>query len=283
MFARTVVLGVVGIVLGSLSAEAQIIGTFSWQTQPYCNRVTMTVVQQGGVYQLVGTDDQCGAGPAPVTGTAIPSGSGVAMGVTVSLGTGHAAHLSATIALANLSGTWADADGRTGPFAFSGTTGGAPRPAPAAASAILVTQFSPTVYAGTGAAATVARSDHTHDDRYYTRTQVDSRRAGEVIAMGYMSATGAQPTIAEQRTAAGITLSATSPALGRVDLVVTGADTTDFPLVMVTAHSSAALSRTCNTRSLAVGPGITTYTARIECYDATGAAAATSFQFVVID
>lgn len=204
MFARAVVLGVVGIVLGSSGAEAQQnIGTFSWQTQPHCNRVTVTVIQQGGVYQLVGNDDQCGAGPAPVTGTAIPSGSGVAMGLTVWLGTGRAAHLSATIALANLSGTWADADGRTGPFGFSGATGGSPRPAPAASSAILVTQFSPTVYAGTGAAATVSRSDHTHDDRYYTRTQVDSRRAGEVIALGFVNASGAQPVFNEQRTASG--------------------------------------------------------------------------------
>jgi hypothetical protein len=174
MGVKTVVVAALGIGLGSLSADAQVIGTFPWQTQPYCNRIVLTVVQQGGVYQLVGTDDQCGAGSAPVTGTAVPTGSGVAMGVTIALASGRVAHLTASISLATLSGTWTDADGHTGAFVFSGATGGALRPAPAGATAIVVTQFSPTVYGGTGTAATVARSDHTHDDRYYTRAQVDA-------------------------------------------------------------------------------------------------------------
>ena len=56
------------------TAEAQPIGTFSWQLQPFCNVVTVTVTQQGGVYTLDGYDDQCGAPTvASVVGTAIPN------------------------------------------------------------------------------------------------------------------------------------------------------------------------------------------------------------------
>jgi hypothetical protein len=111
-------------------ASAQPIGTFSWQTQPYCNVITVTVVQQGAAYQLVGSDNLCGAGTAAVTGSAVPTPSGVQMGLTVAQPTGRPAHLSATIGLGNLAGPWIDADGRTGTLAFGGNAAGTPRPAP---------------------------------------------------------------------------------------------------------------------------------------------------------
>jgi hypothetical protein len=41
-------------------ASAQFIGTFSWQTQPFCNRITVNVTQAGNAYILEGFDDQCG-------------------------------------------------------------------------------------------------------------------------------------------------------------------------------------------------------------------------------
>ena len=66
-----------------LEAHAQTIGTFRWQLSPFCNVLTLTVVLQGSVYQLVGTDDGCSGGTAmPVTGTAFQQGSGVTMGLT---------------------------------------------------------------------------------------------------------------------------------------------------------------------------------------------------------
>ena len=46
---------------GASWAEAQSLGTFQWQLQPYCNLVTVTVTQNGGLYTLDGYDDQCGA------------------------------------------------------------------------------------------------------------------------------------------------------------------------------------------------------------------------------
>lgn len=179
MTAKTVALVMTGLVLGWTRADAQVVGTFTWQTQPYCNKVSVTVVQHGGVYQLMGSDDLCGAGPAPVTGTAIPSATGVAMGLTIAYPGGQAAQLSTSISLASVSGTWTDADGHTGPFAFAQSTGGSPRPTPASASAIGVGQLSPSVYGGTGAAGTIARSDHTHDARYYTKGEVDTALAAK--------------------------------------------------------------------------------------------------------
>ena len=163
----------------ALPASAQTIGTFTWQTQPYCNVLTLTVIQQGAGYQLVGADNQCGAAPAPVSGTALLSGSGVAFGVSVALGSGRTAHLSATINLGSLSGTWIDTDGNTGPFAFGVSNGGSARPEPAGATQITSTQLAPSIFGGTGSAATVARSDHTHDDRYFTEGETSTLLAGK--------------------------------------------------------------------------------------------------------
>ena len=44
------------------SASAQVFGTFSWQMQPYCNIVTMTITQIPGGYTIDGNDNQCGVG-----------------------------------------------------------------------------------------------------------------------------------------------------------------------------------------------------------------------------
>jgi hypothetical protein len=134
---RMVMCGLIGVLVllaCSTTASAQVIGTFAWQTQPYCNVVTVTVVQQGAQYQLTGHDNLCGAGPAPVTGTAVPAGGGVRFGFAVARPDGRAAHLSASIDLGTLSGTWADEAGLGGTFAFGGAGGGALRPAPAVAS-----------------------------------------------------------------------------------------------------------------------------------------------------
>ena len=42
-------------------AHGQLIGTFTWQLQPYCNVLTLNVTQTGSVYTLDGYDDMCGA------------------------------------------------------------------------------------------------------------------------------------------------------------------------------------------------------------------------------
>ncbi|MEZ5417460.1 MAG: hypothetical protein R2708_08955 [Vicinamibacterales bacterium] len=168
-------------------AEAQVLGVFRWQMQPYCNVVTLTVIQQGSNYQLTGSDDLCGAlQVAPATGTATlnPNGT-IALAFDAILPTGAAAHVSAIMNLATVSGTWSDADGHTGAFAFNPpTVAGSPRPAPARSVAITSAQLAASIFAGSGAATTIARSDHIHDDRYYTQAQSDALldSAVEVIA-----------------------------------------------------------------------------------------------------
>ena len=125
---------VIILTIGHTAADAQSIGTFRWQLQPYCNVVTLSVTQAGGVYTVDGFDDQCGAATrAPVTGTAVPNPDG-----TIEIGFGIVAspaarpvHVAVAINTTTLGGTWTDSAGHTGTFAFTpnGGTGGAPRPA----------------------------------------------------------------------------------------------------------------------------------------------------------
>jgi hypothetical protein len=104
------------------TAAAQTVGTFRWQQQPYCNVVTLTVVQQSGIYQVDGFDDQCGAATrAAVTGMGFPNPSGtIGFGLTVvTTPGGSPLHIDATITLAALSGTWRDSSGATGAWTFT--------------------------------------------------------------------------------------------------------------------------------------------------------------------
>jgi hypothetical protein len=117
-------------------AQGQTVGTFKWQLLPYCNVLTLTVIQMGGTYTLNGTDDQCGAptGKASAVGIAFqnPTGS-IGMGVTLVTPTGGTpvpVHVDASIVLGSLSGTWRDSTGNSGSFIFTPLAGipGAPRP-----------------------------------------------------------------------------------------------------------------------------------------------------------
>jgi len=125
----------IGVLLPVLPAAAQPLGAFRWQLQPYCNILTLAVVQQGGQYQLDGTDDQCGAAvKASVVGLAFqnPDGSiGFGLSIVTAPG-GIPVHVDVTIAIATLSGTWRDSAGNSGTFIFTpgAGTGGGPRPVP---------------------------------------------------------------------------------------------------------------------------------------------------------
>jgi len=119
--------------LAAVAAGAQPIGTFTWQLQPFCNVVTVTVTQQGGVYTLDGYDNQCGAPQrAPLVGLATPNPDGtIGFGLhVVTVPGGRAVQIDARITLTALGGTWRDSAGNAGTFAFNGNSGGSPRPAP---------------------------------------------------------------------------------------------------------------------------------------------------------
>lgn len=133
--ARRVVLSVLLLWAMSGVAEAQTIGTFRFQLRPYCNVVTLTVVQQGGQYQVDGFDDQCGSGPAPTTGLAVFAGGGLTFGLTiVPSPAGGPVTVDASLNLGTLSGVWRDSADGSGVFVLipGAGSGGSPRPPTAA-------------------------------------------------------------------------------------------------------------------------------------------------------
>lgn len=121
-------------------ADAQSLGTFTWQLQPFCNVVSLTVTQQGALYTAQGFDDQCGAPQrAPLVGTLVPNPDGsIGFGLhVVTVPGGRGLQVDARISIATLGGTWTDSAGNAGTFAFGVATGGNPRPAPTIPAAML--------------------------------------------------------------------------------------------------------------------------------------------------
>lgn len=126
-------LGMLAVSSPPLAAQGGALGTFRWQLQPFCNVVTVTITQVGGVYRLEGTDDLCGGTRAgSVVGMAFPNPDG-SIGVgftTVVPGTGAGLHTDAAISLNTLGGAWRDSSGNVGSFVLTpgASTGGAARP-----------------------------------------------------------------------------------------------------------------------------------------------------------
>ncbi len=113
--------------LATWPVEAQPLGTFTWQLQPFCNVVTVNVTQQGAVYTMDGYDDQCGTSRrAPLVGLGTPNPDG-----TIGLGWniittpgGRGMQVDARITLPSASGSWSDSAGNTGTLALGASTGG---------------------------------------------------------------------------------------------------------------------------------------------------------------
>ena len=119
-----------------LQAQGTVLGTFRWQLLPYCNVLTVNLVQVGAQYHIDGTDDLCGAArKASVVGLAFPNPNGsIGFGLTtVTVPGGTPLHIDATIGLPSANGTWSDSGGNTGSFIFTpgASTGGSLRPVPA--------------------------------------------------------------------------------------------------------------------------------------------------------
>lgn len=118
------------LLLVATTASAQVLGTFRWQVAPYCNVVTLRVEQKGNVYDLAGTDDQCGGGVlAAANGSAHPNPNGtIGLVLTIVRPDGLALTSSATLNLATISGPWSDEYANHGTLLFNpGSTSGAPR------------------------------------------------------------------------------------------------------------------------------------------------------------
>ncbi|MGD9902730.1 MAG: hypothetical protein AB7U83_04610 [Vicinamibacterales bacterium] len=126
-------MAVVAIALLSMPAPVagQVLGTFTWQLQPFCNRVVVTVIQTPGGFDLRGCDDLCGAPSARglVDGMALMNPDGtVQMAFSLTSPGADRADVVATLWLGNLSGQWQDSFGHSGEFSFAPVNAGAPRP-----------------------------------------------------------------------------------------------------------------------------------------------------------
>ncbi|MGE0814173.1 MAG: hypothetical protein AB7O28_26065 [Vicinamibacterales bacterium] len=123
----------VSLLLPARVASAQVIGTFSWQMQPFCNVVTLTLTTSPAGFTLSGVDDQCGASDkASAVGVASFSGGG-AVTLNFSIVTppnGVPVHVSASVSPASGQGTWHDSAGNGGTFAFFAHAAGPARPVP---------------------------------------------------------------------------------------------------------------------------------------------------------
>lgn len=126
-------LSVAAMMLAPARANAQVFGTFTWQMQPYCNRVTLTLTNSPGGFALAGVDDQCGAvSKGSATGVAVFNTDGtVGLNFTiVAPPAGQAVNVSARVSPATGQGTWSDDVGNSGGFAFGSNLAGLPvRPA----------------------------------------------------------------------------------------------------------------------------------------------------------
>lgn len=147
---------------------AQPIATLRWQTQPFCNVLTLAISLTGAGYRLEGTDDQCGApAQASVIGMAFPNADGsIGVGLTIVSPGAAVLHLDATIVLAaGFNGTWHDTVGRSGQWLFTPGVGlGGPlRPVvgPVSYGAVLT---QPNGGADRGLSATVASDTGTPND-----------------------------------------------------------------------------------------------------------------------
>ncbi len=284
----------------SSSAEAQVIGTFRWQFQPYCNVVTFMVEQRGGAYLLTGSDNQCGGAPSPALGTAIlnPDGT-VGLGLSVVSPTASISTIKATVSLTSFSGVWRDQDGQSGALVFSpGTVGNVPpRPAPRvqitsgqiAAGAVTSDKLAPSVFAGSGAASTAARSDHLHDDRYPTRAEavagfLPRSTLGRVGYVG-QAFVGSNGAIAAQHTSNGQAITVTKGSAGVYVMQFSGMgnSATLDQMVSITPGSVTVGTglRICGVNSRQFTPATGVFSVTVLCFNGSSAATDASFFITV--
>ncbi len=117
------------------AAVAQpVLGPLSWQLQPFCNVVTLTLTSGPAGFALDGTDNLCGASnKASAVGVASPNTSGqyTLNFSVVTAPSARPVHVSAIVSPASGNGTWTDSLGHSGTFAFFGNASGlAARPVP---------------------------------------------------------------------------------------------------------------------------------------------------------
>lgn len=119
---------VVPLLLAS-STSAQVFGTFSWQMQPYCNKVVLTLTTTPTGFALSGYDDMCGGNPRSTAGGQAvfnPDGTVSVNFTLVTSPSGRSAGVSGIVSPFTGAGTWTDSLGHTGTFVLGANTLGLP-------------------------------------------------------------------------------------------------------------------------------------------------------------
>jgi hypothetical protein len=108
-------------------ASAQSLGTFGFTLQPFCNVVTLTVVFEGGTYNLYGSDDACGLTNErlPARGRIAPNQDGTLhIAFTVTRPNGIAVETSIrNFTVGPYTGSWTDSAGNSGTSGLVGLSG----------------------------------------------------------------------------------------------------------------------------------------------------------------
>lgn len=128
--------------LAAPTAAQSVFGTHTWQLQPYCNIVTLTLSPSPGGAQVAGFDNLCGASnQASAVGMAsLNAANQVTLNFSiVTAPAGRPVHVTAVVDVRSGGGVWTDSAGNTGTMLYGRSTGGLPpRPIP-------VTQLGPDV------------------------------------------------------------------------------------------------------------------------------------------
>ena len=129
------------LLLAPRTAGAQPLGIFTWQLAPFCNIVSVEVLQTGSVYRLQGADDQCGSTLATAVGMAYPNRDGtIGLGLLIVTAPGGVpVHVSASLRRNDLGGSWRDSAGNSGEMLppHARRAGGAARPEPVFGAALV--------------------------------------------------------------------------------------------------------------------------------------------------
>lgn len=101
-------------------AQAVVVGTFHWQMQPFCSTLSLTVIQEAGLYRLQGTET-CAQDTSPrsVHGSAALDGQGrvlLTIDTPILQYSLEGTTIYAYLDLATLAGSWRDDGGRSGPL-----------------------------------------------------------------------------------------------------------------------------------------------------------------------
>ena len=124
----TVAMFVLATALSAAPVTAQTL-TLTWQMQPFCNRIAVTLTPTTTGFMLHGFDDLCGAGArASVVGTAVlnPNGTAGVNFVVIPAPGAPGVQVAGVVSPATAQGTWSDSFGNGGTFVANGATPGLP-------------------------------------------------------------------------------------------------------------------------------------------------------------